>query len=168
MRDFPDLVAIVIDRRDVEAYDPEPTLAVLRNLMRSPQTIPRLRESVVVAFDGYDHTAEELWEIGPVRECVQALDVEFPCWLYFLTRNGPGLNCVARCFLLPFLTEAGRRRHHGPALAHLLETRWLPAMNQMASAGGWVEVDIMDLTNSALQYLLHGSEGAEPSSASTH
>ena len=129
---------------------------MLRSLLESAETIKSYRERLDVSCHDYDSDRRELWEIPDVRSFVARLDEEFPFWFYFMTRDGLGLFFIGRCFLLPYLTPEGDAAHNGPRLGGLLERRWFPAMNKMAVDAGLSEDDIRNLSESALEYFVHG------------
>ena len=95
-------------------------------------------------------------EIPEVRNYVYRLDVEFPFWLFFLSKHYPGLQCVLYCFLPPFLTEEARKGIHAERVGQLLINRWFPAMNAMCGAAGFSEKEIERLTDRVVQYVTNG------------
>ena len=103
---------------------------------------------------------KELFEIPEVREFVYALDEQFPYWLFFLDKSALGLQCLAHCFLPPFLTAEARQRIHREQLAELLSKRWFPAMNQVCEWVGFSEAQIETLTNRSVDYLFNGPAAA--------
>lgn len=147
---------IVVSRSEVEARDPSSVLDALRALIASPDAARQYCESVDIAFQGYDTVREELFEIPEVREFVHALDEQFPYWLFFLDKSALGLQCVAHCFLPPFLTAEARQRIHREQLADLLSNRWFPAMNQICEWVGFSEEQIERLSNRSVDYLFCG------------
>jgi hypothetical protein len=147
---------IVVSRSEVEAKDPSSVLQALRALVASPDAARQHFESVDIAFHGYDAVREELFEIPEVREFVYALDEQFPYWLFFLDKSALGLQCLAHCFLPPFLTAEARQRVHREQLTELLSNRWFPAMNQICEWVGLSEAQIERLTNRSVDYLFGG------------
>lgn len=113
-------------------------------------------ERVDIAFHGYDHTHEELFEIPEVRDFVYKLDEQFPFWLYFLSKRHLGLQCLLWCFLPPFLTVEARSKIFPERINDLLTKRWLPAMNQIGEHLGLSESQIERLTERALSYITNG------------
>jgi hypothetical protein len=81
------------------------------------------RERVDIAFRGYDADSRELCEIPDVRRFVANLDESFPYWLYFLSREHPGLQALAFRFLPPCLTEQAQRTIWPQRLTELVERR---------------------------------------------
>lgn len=71
-----------------------------------------------------------------------------------------GLQCLAHCFLPPFLTAEARQRIHREQLVELLSKRWFPAMNQVCEWVGFSEVQIETLTNRSVDYLFNGPVAA--------
>jgi hypothetical protein len=147
---------IVITREEVEAQDISSTLAALGSLIKSPQPASNSFERIDIAFHGYNDTTEELFEIEEVRTFVQALDEQFPYWLYFLNKSGAGLQCIAYCFLPPFLTDEGKQRYFPERLNDLLIRRWFPAMNQICEWTEFTEEQIESLSDRSVNYLLSG------------
>ncbi len=153
--DFGTLI-VVISRQEVERGDTAGPLSTLKHLISSPQMIRDFRTRVEIGFDGYNETIEELFEIQSVRNYVYALDAEFPYWLYFLSRNYLGLQCLTLCFLPPFLTDEARAEIHPQRIDELLERRWGPALNHICNAAGFPEAESDSLFDSALTYLRDG------------
>lgn len=149
-------VIIVITREEVEAVDISSAIEVLKTLIESPERALNFFEVVDIAFHGYNETAEELFEIPAVRNYVFELDDKFPYWLYFLTKTGTGLQCIAYCFLPPFLTPQARAQVFPERLNDLLTRRWFPAMNEVCEWTGFTEQEIESLTDRSVEYLLGG------------
>ncbi|MGO9950839.1 MAG: hypothetical protein ACLPN1_01355 [Dissulfurispiraceae bacterium] len=147
---------VVVSRVEVEAMDTSAALGVLRKLTDSPDTAREFLEGVDIAFHGYDHDQQELFEIGEVRNFVYKLDEEFPFWLFFLSKQYSGLQCLLRCFLPPFLTEEARSEVFPERINQLLTKRWFPAMNQMCSYVGFSDNQIEQLTERAMAYIETG------------
>ena len=147
---------ILVTREEVEAQDVSSVLEALRSLIQSPERARSFFEQVDIAFHGYNETSEELFESPNVRNFVYALDEKFPFWLYFLSKAGNGLQCIAYCFLPPFLTPAAKAQHFPERLNDLLTRRWFPAMNQVCEWTGLSEQEIESLTDRSVKYLLGG------------
>ena len=151
-------LAIVIARDEVEASDTAFTLEIFGRLLSTPETIRNFCLRVDVAFDGYSNVRDELFEMPAVRQYVSELDSKFPYWLYFLSRRHNGLGCIARCFLLPYLTEKAQAERHPKQLAELIENRWGPALNHICSACGHSQAEADELLSSAMNYFKYGRE----------
>lgn len=149
-------LVVVVSRAEVEDCDTNPALNVLRSLLSSQEAALRFQANVDVAFHGYDNTNEELFEIPAVRQYVSKLDAEFPYWLYFLSRDYWGLQCISLCFLLPFLTENARAERHPRQLAELIEHRWMPALKHICTAFGLPNEVSDSLLGSAMNYFQFG------------
>jgi hypothetical protein len=147
---------IGISREEVERKDISGPLETLKKLVATPETIREFKTRVDVSFSGYDHTREELFEIPEVRLFVYELNEKFPFWLYFLSRDFMGLQCLAYCFLLPYLTEEARLETHPKQLADLLEQCWGPALDKICTAAGETESEADALLESALVYFKSG------------
>jgi len=152
----PDFATILVSREEVLALDTRSVLSALRALIASPATANHWFERVDFAIDGYNHIRDELFEIPEIRNYVQKLDDEFPFWLFFLSKQHLGLQCIAYCFLPPFLTQEAKAVHFPQKLDQLLSTRWFPAMNQICEWAGKSEQEIEELTDRSVQYLLAG------------
>lgn len=152
---------IVVSREEVISGDTSAPLSTLNQLLESRESIREFCQRVDISFSGYENTPEELFEIPEVRNYVYALDAEFPFWLYFLSREFTGLQCLALCYLLPCLTEEARARKHPKQLADLIERRWGPALNQICQAAGYPESKTDELLESALQYFVDGPHREE-------
>lgn len=151
-----DPLMIVVGRREVEQNDLTAPLATLKHLTSSLDMILQFRERVDISFDGYNDTSEELWEIPEVRNYVCALDEQFPFWLYFLSREHTGLQCIGLCMLPPFLTDEARLRIHTERMADLLTRRWEPALAHLCRSAGLDSSVSEELLGSALEYFKYG------------
>jgi hypothetical protein len=151
-----DPLVIVVSRAEVESHDTSVAMSVLNQLCTSPQVARGHLERVDIAFHGYDHQADELFEIPAVRQYVQELDNQFPYWLYFLSKRHLGLQCLLHCFLPPFLKEEARNRIFPERINQLLTQRWYPAMAQMCQLTGLSDEQVELLVDRALQYITEG------------
>ena len=151
-----DILVVVISREEILARDASSAMAVLRELIVSPTKAKQFFERVDVAIDGYNEVAAELFEIAEVRDYIQLLDSEFPYWLFFLSKRHLGLQCIAHCFLPPFLTDEGKAEHFPARLDQLLTRRWFPAMNKICEWTEMSEREIAELTDRSVKYLLSG------------
>ena len=152
----PDFVTIVASKTEVLAGDTRGVLGAFRALIASAETALAWRERVDFAIDGYNGTQWELFEIEEVRDFVAKLDEQFPFWLFFLSKRELGLQCVAYCFLPPFLKPEARAHIFPERLDELLSRRWFPAMNQICDWVGMSESENEALTNRSMKYLLTG------------
>jgi hypothetical protein len=149
-------LVIVISRDEVERNDISSPLVPLKWLISNPGITRKFRTQVDISFDGYNQVREELFEIPEVRNYVYALDEQFPFWLYFLSRELLGLQCLAYFFLPPYLTEEARKKIHPERLADLVEKRWGPALLHVCSTAGNTEAEADELFRSALEYFTAG------------
>jgi hypothetical protein len=113
-------------------------------------------EKLDIAFHGYDHDTRELFEIPEVREYVSLLDDQFPYWLFFMRKNGLGLQAITYCLMPPYLNKVGRETVLPERLNELLSNRWFPAMNHICVAVGFSEGQIETLTNKVVDYIFNG------------
>lgn len=153
-----DTLVIVVSRQEVLEGDTATALATLRHLLSSPEIMNKFRTRVDISFHGYDDTTLELAEIPEVREYVRNLDQEFPYWLYFLSREHTGLQCLTYCFLLPSLTEQARKERHPKQLADLIDKRWGPALAHICAAAGNPQFEVESLLDSAIDYFFNGPQ----------
>lgn len=149
-------LVVVVSRENVEQCDITPTVAVLARLLESVSVIRSFEERVDIAFHGYDSHPAELCELVEVRAFVQKLDEQFPYWLYFLTKEGTGLQALALCFLPPFLTEDGKRSHWPERLRALLDRRWFPALGELCTRVGLDESATQQRMAAAVHYFVEG------------
>lgn len=147
---------IVISRDEVTRQDTSGPLTTLGNLLADRETIRANQTNVDVSFSGFEHTSDELFEITDVRNYVHALDAQFPYWLYFMSRYFTGLQCIAYCHLLPFLTPEAQAKRHPQQLINLIENRWGPALNHLCAGVGHTEAEANELLESALNYFMNG------------
>lgn len=108
---------------------------------------------------GYDDDPWELFELEDVRAFVLALDLEFPYWLYFSSVHTTSLRMLALCFLPPFLTDEGRKKHFSEDLDSLLERRWIPALEQISSFAQDSQAEFSEILDAAVRYF-HGPASA--------
>lgn len=155
---------IVISRDEVRRRDITGPLTTLKNLIADHESIRANMLNVDLSFSGYENMREELFEIPEVREYVHALDAQFPFWLYFLSRHFTGLQCLAYCYLPPFLTPEARAASHPKQLVDLVERRWGPALFQICSVAGHTETEADTLLDSAMEYFASGPSGLEDDS----
>ena len=151
-----DPLCVIVTRQEVIDQNIQPALMVLNRLLDSPQIARSFMEKVDIGFHGYDDITWELFEISEVRGYVHKLDDQFPYWLFFLSKQCLGLQCLMFCNLLPFLTNEGKAEHHPKQLYDLLMSRWFPAMNHVAEFAGVREDEIEALTERAMEYFTHG------------
>jgi hypothetical protein len=143
-----DQQSVVVSRDEVRARDVTGVLEVLTPLLTDAGLARRSLEAVVIAVDGYDDRAEDLWEIPEVRSYLQHLDAQFPYWFYFLDKQDPGLFAIVRS-VLPVEFSADK-------LGERLTDWWLPAMEQ-ATQFADLDDEIADvLIQRSLAYLRHG------------
>jgi hypothetical protein len=152
----PDFLIITASKEEVLAGNTTSVLKALRPLISSPETALRWREKVDFAIDGYNDVQWELFEIPEVRNFVASIDAHFPFWLFFLSKHALGLQCVAYCFLPPFLKPEARASIFPERLDDLLSRRWFPAMNQICDWVGLSEEEIEAMSKRAVEYLLAG------------
>lgn len=158
---------IVISRDEVRRRDITGPLTTLKHLITDRESIRANMLNVDVSFSGYENMREELFEILEVREFVHALDAQFPFWLYFLSRHFTGLQCLAYCYLPPFLTPDARAESHPKQLVDLVERRWGPALFQICSVAGHTEDETDALLESAMEYFASGPHEAVTEMANT-
>lgn len=147
---------IIVSRAEVESRDFSSVLEALQSFITAPARAASFFEAVDISFSGYDHVSDELFEIAEVREFVHALDDQFPFWLFFLDKEKLGLQCLAYCFVPPFLTPAAKQELVPKHFDALLTNRWFPAMNQICEWVGFTEDQIEALTDRSVEYLLTG------------
>jgi hypothetical protein len=149
-------VLVVISREEVESRDISSVIDVLKSCLSSVERALSLFERLDVVFDGYDDGTREVFEIQHVREYVELLDEQFPYWLFFLTKDGLGLQTIMLSFMPPHLTEQARKTILPRRLDDLLSKRWFPAMNEICLVVGFSEQAIETLTNKVVDYFVSG------------
>jgi len=93
----PELIALRIDRSEIEARNLAHALDVLHVLIENVENVRRYRESLVFFVEGYDEDPRSLPEIPEVRAYFRALVREWPHWLWFQAR---GMGAIALLFSL--------------------------------------------------------------------
>ncbi|MBW6492356.1 MAG: chlororespiratory reduction 6 domain-containing protein [Lentimicrobium sp.] len=147
-----DYLNITISKEEVVRKDFTGPMNLLGQLTSNITFIKYFRERVDISFDGYNQTAEELWEIPEVRDYVVELDSQFPYWLYFLSKNGGGLFVIIKCFLLPFLMPEAEKEINGKRLQNYLEQRGFLAMNHLCELANLSEEENIQMTNRVFTY----------------
>lgn len=89
-----DFLFVVVDPKDVERSDVDPTARTLRRLLQDRETVLRFRGRLDLSFAGYDEDPRELFEIAEVRNFLAELDTNFPFWFYFLNLRSGSLALV--------------------------------------------------------------------------
>jgi hypothetical protein len=148
-------VVIVISRDEVEGRVASSALGALKSCLSSPAQALSFFEKLDIAFHGYDNDPRELFEIPEVRNYVSRLDIQFPFWLFFLTKDGSGLQCIMFCLMPPYLTEEARKTVLPQRLDDLLSGRWFPAMNHICELVGFSERRIENLTDRVADYFIN-------------
>jgi len=149
-------LCVVVPRDEVRRQDIQPALSTFKKLLGSPEVARAHKERVDLAFDGYNDDRRGLGEIREVREYVRKLDARFPFWLFFMSKNGLGLQHIISCHLLPYLTDEGKAEHHPKQLERLLVKRWFPAMTIVAEFAELPAKEIEDMTGGFLWYAKTG------------
>ena len=149
---------IVVARDEVEGRVAPTSTDSLKSCLSSPARVRSFFEKVDIAFHGYDDDKRELFEIPEVRNFVSRLDDQFPFWLFFLTKEGLGLQCIMLCLMPPYLTEEAKRTVLPERLDELLSKRWFPAMNQICMVAGFSERQIEELSDAVVSYFVKGPD----------
>lgn len=152
----PDFLYIVVSKQDILSGNAQSTIDVLKSLSRSPEDALKWRERVDIAFDGYNDTRWELFEIPEVRNFVYRLDDDFPFWLFFMSKARFGLQCIMLCFLPPFMKPEARAEIFPETIGRLFEDRWLPAMHYICKFVGMTEGEIEQMTDRVIEYIRAG------------
>jgi hypothetical protein len=155
-------VTLIVPRTDVQACDVGPTVAVLQPFLSDPNRARSLQGTLDLRIGGYDDDPCELFELEDVRAFVHALDLEFPYWLYFSSVHTTSLRMIALCFLPPFLTDEGKREHFSEGLDSLLERRWIPALEQVASFAQHPQADFTQILDAAVGYFRRPASSLAP------
>jgi len=93
---------ITITIEDIVNQDISAQMAILSALLDNEDFAIYFREKVNIVFTGINPGDKNLWEIPEVRKYIQKLDDEFPYWLYFLSKEGDGLNLIYECRMISF------------------------------------------------------------------
>lgn len=142
---------LMVDRSEVQLRETARMAEALQRLVSSPEIARANQERIELVFHGYDEDTRELWEITEVREFVAELDEGFPYWLFFCAQ-GPGLQCLLRCFLPPFLTAEAEARLFPARINDLFERRWGPAAEEVARFAGLAPPEIDALVARIVAY----------------
>jgi len=156
LESFGDPLVVVISREMVESGDIDSILVILKRFIESPETAKANMERIDIAFDGYNNTSEELFEILEVRNYVNRLDEKFPYWLFLLSKHMLGLQSLMYCFLPPFLTDKAKADIYPKELEKLLVNRWGPAMDHISQYAGLSDAEIKALALRVQKYFTQG------------
>lgn len=150
---------IVVARDEVEGrVAPTTCVELLKSCLSTPARVRSFFDKLDIAFHGYDNDTRELFEIPEVRSFVSRLDDQFPFWLFFLTKEGLGLQCIMLCLMPPYLTDEARKTVLPERLNELLSKRWFPAMNYICLVAGFSERQIEDLSDAVVSYFVNGPQ----------
>jgi hypothetical protein len=152
-QEYKTFMKITVSRKEIELGDINKALEKLNKFIEYGFVMKRYCEDIEIAFTGYEKDSRALWEIEEVRNYVRKLDEKFPYWFYFLTKEGAGLHSIVQCFLLPYLTEEGKRNYHPKQLSEYLAKRGFPAMNYLCGIAGNTEDEIEEMTYRVMNYL---------------
>lgn len=158
----PDMAAdplhIVISKEQVDSGDTSQVLEALKRLVSDVETMRSYRQKVIVSFQGYEDTPEEVFEIKEVRDFMVKLDQNFPFWFYFMDLRFSSLYAIVQCFLPPFLTEEARARIHAEQLADWVDKQWGPALSHICQSAGLTEGDVDLIFSQVMEYLASGPQ----------
>ena len=144
---------IGVDRPSVELHATDEILKVLQSLYATPERVCEFFDQMSIIFDGYDDDERELFEIPEVVRFVRDLDSAFPYWAFFLSRKHRSMRLIARCIFAELSGNNYKDALTGDRMLQELITRWFPAMNKMASLGGFSMEQIRDRTGDVIEHL---------------
>lgn len=84
-------VLIEISRADIEADRLSRVLSCLYPLTDTREHLLAYRESVSLTISGYDIDSRDLSKIPDVRRFMERLSLEWPHWIWFLSRRDGGI-----------------------------------------------------------------------------
>ncbi len=146
------LVSIIISRREVESGDISNSLSVLNNFNKDKQSIRRFCNRIDLSISGYDDDPRELWEIPEVKSYIQQLDIAFPFWFYFMSKQTGALKMIYGCCNEIKRSSAVFFEVKPESMLSFLKAH-IFAMNIMCDEIGMSEKEIELLTNQNLQYI---------------
>lgn len=144
---------IEISKEQILSGEIDILLIKLRTLIEYPFMMKRFCENIDISIVGFENQSMQLWENEHVREYINRLDKDFPYWLYFLSKERDGLSIIIKCFLLPYLSEEGYRKHNLERLSNYLIKRGFPAMKHICGLAEKTEEEIEFMTNGVMAYL---------------
>lgn len=152
-------INILIDRETVESGNAATFVHErIARCMADQQSLVTFRERLDFNWHGYDRDPRELFEIPEVVEFVEDLHARWPYALYFLTREGYGLQIMQACLAHARIDRGGKNgvaqiQLDQDAMSRLLTEQWLPAMAQMCLKAGYGDQAVEVMTDSAVAYL---------------
>lgn len=152
-------INIMIDRETVERGDASGFVHErLTKYMADQDSLVTYRESLDFNWHGYDRDPRELFEIPEVVAFVEDLNARWPYALYFLSREGYGLqimqSCLARAEIVRQARDGvARIRIDQERMSSLLTDHWLPALSQICVKAGYGAQGISAMEDSAINYL---------------
>jgi len=146
------ILSIIITKEEVMGNDFSKPIRILQQLVTDSIFGHDYREKVDISFSGYGDTKSELWEIPDVRSFVEILDLNFPFWLYFLSKDCKGLMAIILCFLPPFQKTQEEREAHGELLRNYFDEKGFPAMNTMCDLCGISLEENLEMTRRSVNY----------------
>jgi hypothetical protein len=152
-----DFLLIGITREEVEAQDVSQPVGLLKSLLE-PDAAVKFCELVAVTVHGYDDDPRELWEIAEVTQFIRRLDLEFPYWLYFLSKRADSLAMILAC-----LCGDPRKnpQEFSARIVQYLVNRGFPAMNDLCNSVGCSQAEIDRMTNRVSAYIQSGANKEE-------
>lgn len=123
-----DFLQIVVDRKDVEDGNVEPTLKALRHLLLDAMTVRKFCGRVDLFFHGYNDDPKELHQVPEVRNFMVRLDEKFPFWFVFINLRQDTLIVIHLCLCQYAVREDKRFDIDPESWGHLME-RHFGAMN---------------------------------------
>ena len=108
-------------------------MAILSALLDNEDFAIYFREKVNIVFTGINPGDKNLWEIPEVRKYIQKLDDEFPYWLYFLSKEGDGLNLIYECRMIPFLNPEDEFDLNFAEFKDSVQNRWIPPISRVSA-----------------------------------
>jgi hypothetical protein len=147
---------VVISREEIKRGWVDEVVDSLGMFTETPDVALEYMEKVGVSFYGYTDIGNSVWEMKEVRDFICQIDERFPYWLFFMNKFCEGLEYIYLCKMPPVLTREERTEIFPRTLARLMNSRWLPAMREMAEYAGLNEGQIECLADRSVSYFIDG------------
>lgn len=161
----PELIFITIDRDIFE--DPDPDSRVFVHWLQerfacNQETIARSRERLDLVFEGWEDDPRQLWEIPEVVAFVRDIHDRWPDIVWFLSRQGLGLQVLLFCLTATSTYTPDTSRPQdlkvktNGALRRAAFDTWAGALNDVVAEVGLPPQVALEATESLVHYMAHG------------
>jgi hypothetical protein len=125
-----DPVEYRIERKDIEAGDITPFLAVLADLVATKEVCLRMQQRLAVSITGYEGETGALFASPDVRSYLRAVDQAWPYWMFFQHPESRWLKLLSVLLSTPARGDSGEVRQDTTLLAGTVRS-WFQGLNEL-------------------------------------